>query len=1131
MSAEPEIDEDPIAPVGVPAVVAVVVTSDPGPWLEEALAALGDQDYPNLSVLVIDAASEVDPTPRIAAILPSAYVRRLDENPGFGAAANDVMGVVEGASHYVFLHDDAAPDADAVRLLVEEAFRSNAGIVSPKFVEWHEPRRLLGVGASADKAGVVRPYGRHELDQEQHDAVRDVFVAPGGCTLVRADLFETLGGFDRGVVLFGEDLDLCWRAQLAGARVVVAPSARVRHREATVEGERPLVLGGASGDLPEQVARLHFRHRLRTVLKAYGWIHLLRVVPQLAVLMAAEGAAALVSGHRRVAGAVVDAWRWNLSRRAELRTARRDAQSHRALKDGEVRRLQTRGSVRLSAALQGGLAAEERALGVGAASRQLAGAMTSGGLRQTLLVWITLAVVLAFGSRRLLTDGIPAVGQFVPFPDSPLTLLRHFVSGWRTSGLGGEAPAPPAFALLGAAGVVFAGAMGLLQQVLVVGMIPLGIIGMHRLTAPLGSWRARLVGAVLYAVVPLPYDALSRGRWGGLIAYAAAPWLLSRLLRATGLAPFGSPAEDEAVVRRPPTRRPHRQPRALDAIEDLLGAEAGTLDPIDTEELRVAVAALAGHHHHGSDDADPDAVPFGSRVPSPPPPSPWVRRPGSLLFQAAGAAVLLAVVGAFVPSIVLAALLVGVGLVLGGLLVGDASAGARALAVAFVAAVGAGILLVPWTFELVLPGATWAGFAGLGRPVEDAPGLGQLLRFGLGSFGHSPLAWALLVAAVLPLVVGRRWRFTWAARLWMVAAVSWGVAWALGRGWLIVDPPVVDVLLAPGAAALVLCAVLGLSAFEIDLPAYTFGWRQVASLVAAGAGVVATLPVIGGAIDGRWRMPSRDFTQLLSWMPERAAEGEFRVLWAGHPEAIPMDGWRLEDGLAYASSRDGTADVTELWPASDQGTSGLLHDALSVARRGETSRLGHLLAPLGVRYVAVPLRAGPARSGAPPLAVPHDVLSALRAQIDLRLIETDDALVVYENAAWAPVLAVLPPAAAEGSTRAGPEAARTTELAGAPPALRQEGPTRYEGAWPGPELLFSEAYSSRWRFDVDGAEARHRKAFGWSNAFAADAGPSATLSYRTSPFRYAALLLQLGLWVGAIRAIVVGLRQRREDLA
>ncbi len=919
--------------------------------------------------------------------------------------------------------------------------------------------------------------------------------------------------------MFGEDLDLCWRAQIAGARVVVAPGARVRHREATVAGARDLVLGDASGELEERVARLRFRHRLRTVLKVYGPVHLIRVLPQLVVLMVVESIAALLGGQRRVAGAVADAWRWNVAHRRDLRSARRVAQSHRTLKDADVRRLQTRGSVRLSGALQGGLAVEERTLGVGAAGRQFAGSLSAGALRQTLLVWGVVAVVLLFGSRHLLSGRFPAIGQLAPFPESPLTLLRHFLSGWRTSGLGSEAPAPPAFAVLGALGILFGGAMGVLQRVVVLGLLPLALVGMHRLTAPLGSWRVRLVGVVLYAAIPLPYDALAAGRWSGLIAYAAAPWILGRLLRATGLEPFGLPAADEAIVRRTPSRRAVRT-TATDAVEDLLGAEAGTLDTLDTEELRLAVGAVAGHHHH---DAGHGSAADDRRLPVPV----WVRHPGTLVFQAAAAAGLLALVAAFVPSIVLAVLLVGVGLVLGGLLVGGAAAGLRALAVGFVASLAAGLLLVPWTFELVLPGATWAGFAGVGRSVGDAPGLGQLVGFGVGPFGRGPLTFGFLVVAALPLVVGRRWRFGWAARLWMVAAVSWGAAWALGRGWLGVPPPNADVLLAPAAAALVLAAVLGLSAFEIDLPAYRFGWRQAASLVAATAAVVATLPVLAGSFEGRWRIPDRDLAQLLSWMPERQADGEFRVLWAGDPEALPLDGWRLGDGLAYASSRGGPPDVTDQWPSSDQGSTGLLRDALDVARRDETSRLGHLLAPLGVRYVAIPLRAGPARSGGRALPRPDDVLVALRAQIDLRLVEADDAIVVYENAAWAPAVSVLPPAALEASRTSGAEAARTTELSGAPKALTRVGSTRYEGTWPGPELFFAESYSPRWRFGVDGAAAApHRKAFGWANAWTAAAG-RATLTYRTSPLRYAALLLQLALWTVLARLLLQGRRERR----
>ena len=65
-----------------PPVVAVVVAHDPGPWFEETLASLGSQDYAELSVLVLDNAGSEDLTGRVAAVLPTAYVRRLEEGAG-----------------------------------------------------------------------------------------------------------------------------------------------------------------------------------------------------------------------------------------------------------------------------------------------------------------------------------------------------------------------------------------------------------------------------------------------------------------------------------------------------------------------------------------------------------------------------------------------------------------------------------------------------------------------------------------------------------------------------------------------------------------------------------------------------------------------------------------------------------------------------------------------------------------------------------------------------------------------------------------------------------------------------------------------------------------------------------------
>src|ERR1700728_4684458 len=237
----------------VPAVVAVVVTSGPGIWLEEALSSLAAQDYEEMSVLVLSTGEDdLAVTERVARVLPDAFVRSLAGRPGYGAASNEALGMVEGAAFFLLLHDDVALDADAVHKLVEESFRSNAGVVSPKFVNWDDPRVLLHVGMSCDKTGaVVDRITEGEVDHGQHDAVRDVFVAPGGCILVRADLFAELKGFDAAIVAMGEDRDLSWRSQVAGSRVVVAPEARVRHREVVASGAVPLAAAATgAGERP-----------------------------------------------------------------------------------------------------------------------------------------------------------------------------------------------------------------------------------------------------------------------------------------------------------------------------------------------------------------------------------------------------------------------------------------------------------------------------------------------------------------------------------------------------------------------------------------------------------------------------------------------------------------------------------------------------------------------------------------------------------------------------------------------------------------------------------------------------------------------------------------------------------------
>ncbi|MGH9061412.1 MAG: hypothetical protein ACRDZY_18150, partial [Acidimicrobiales bacterium] len=272
---------------------------------------------------------------------------------------------------------------------------------------------------------------------------------------------------------------------------------------------------------------------------------------------------------------------------------------------------------------------------------------------------------------------------------------------------------------------------------------------------------------------------------------------------------------------------------------------------------------------------------------------------GQVVRRVIAIAVLAAALSAFVPVEVVLVALSAAGLVAGSLLAGRVRASLRAGVMALAGGVGAVALTVPWTLGLLQPGANLGALTGPATSMRV--GLGQLLALRAGGVGVTPLAWGLVAAAALPLLIGKGWRLAWATRSWGVAVVCWAVAFLGGRGLLGGTTLPVGALLAPAAAAMALSAGLGVVAFEQDLPAYRFGWRQGMSLLAAVGVVVGTFSVLGAAVSGRWGLPSQGFDQALSWMPAKAAQGDFRVLWLGRAGALPLGSWSMGSHLAYAT--------------------------------------------------------------------------------------------------------------------------------------------------------------------------------------------------------------------------------------
>ena len=240
-----------------------------------------------------------------------------------------------------------------------------------------------------------------------------------------------------------------------------------------------------------------------------------------------------------------------------------------------------------------------------------------------------------------------------------------------------------------------------------------------------------------------------------------------------------------------------------------------------------------------------------------------------------GLGLLTALAAAAVPVAVFAPIVLAVALVLGGLVAGRFAGAGRMLATAALATLVAVVLHLPWSLSALLPDATWASFGGAGVVRAGADGRPSCCASSSGRSAARVVGYAFAVAALLPLLIGRSWRVSWAVRAWALAIVGWGLAVAAGSDGFAVTLGPPELLLAPAACGLALAAALGVVAFEVDLPGYRFGWRQVVGFAAACGRRARVRPCRGRrrSTAGGTRRPVASPTCSASSTPSRRPRG------------------------------------------------------------------------------------------------------------------------------------------------------------------------------------------------------------------------------------------------------------------
>jgi hypothetical protein len=279
------------------------------------------------------------------------------------------------------------------------------------------------------------------------------------------------------------------------------------------------------------------------------------------------------------------------------------------------------------------------------------------------------------------------------------------------------------------------------------------------------------------------------------------------------------------------------------------------------------------------------------------------------------------------------------------------------------------------------------------------------------------------------------------------------------------------------------------------------------------------VPAITGVVDGRWGQPETTLSQLLTQLPTNPESGDYNVVFLGRSEVLPMAGKSINDAVAFAVSDDGELTLRDHWMPISSSLDESVSSAFSAVISDQTVRAGRLLAPLAIRYIVVPIVDGGASTVERPLPAPDGLLASLSAQLDFRRVYTANDLVIFENVAYIPSLAVIDENTSLVSEQAGSEVLLSSQLASVAPLARsgdvESVPSQIGVGTVHAAVPFDDGLA----LDIQGVKVKARVAFGGTSAFDLPIEGVARLTFDTPLLHFVLVAFQALLWAVVVIAL------------
>jgi GT2 family glycosyltransferase len=289
--------------VQLPAVAVIILNWNGKKYLERFIPVLLQSTYPDFKIYVADNGSTDDSVSFLRQTHSEVIILAEPTNEGFAGGYNRAIQQIP-EEFIVLLNSDIEVTRNwlepAVNMMVQDP---HIGAVQPKILDFNNKKRFEYAGAAGgwiDRLGYPFSMGRIfdilENDNQQFDKPTPIFWASGAAMFTRKSIFIKLGGFDSYFFAHQEEIDLCWRMQHAGYKIMSCPESIVYH------------IGGGtlSKDNPRKIY-LNFRNNLIMLWKNLDGINRYLILTARFLLDAVSAWKNLLSGQPSYFKAVMNA--------------------------------------------------------------------------------------------------------------------------------------------------------------------------------------------------------------------------------------------------------------------------------------------------------------------------------------------------------------------------------------------------------------------------------------------------------------------------------------------------------------------------------------------------------------------------------------------------------------------------------------------------------------------------------------------------------------------------------------------------------------------------------------------------------------------------------------------------------